>query len=380
LSIDTIAELMQVPTSRPGGEALDQYVCKLGLDEPVLDELTDEQSFRELVESLVRIRSDEQARKSPRFYTPAALGGLENFEYDGSLLSAATHPARGCGAPGGAADPTGDADRLNGIRIIDFSESGVQIQFKCDNPFHLFGSRLFLEIRDARIPVAFKWCRQSQPVCRGGLIFSERINSGRKLAVIIRDLGIHLVDYLLHGFTTKEIPFSEQAGVYAYLAIYYSLRLILLESFAALKEFGTQAGSGNGSSDPGYLRAGLSGHHVESSCSMKNRLTGIFMKPYNDFGCGLLGMGEDVVFPQQDVRAAVLSSMFFTEKQCLDAARFLPAIENIYQRFKELRLLLPGVFEAGEFDVQFKYYNSIMRGVSFLTQKRMLNSEGATFE
>ena len=102
---------------------------------------------------------------------------------------------------------------------------------------------------------------------------------------------------------------------------------------------------------------------------MDERLFSIFMKPYNDFGCGLFGMAEDVVLPQQDVRAAVLNSMLFTRRDLLGSGKLLPSIEHCYRRFRELKLLLPGVFESEEFDSLFKYYNSMMFQ---LNQQRML--------
>ncbi|MGO9314697.1 MAG: hypothetical protein ACLQDI_18435 [Syntrophobacteraceae bacterium] len=366
---ETPAEFMQISTES-NREALDENGRKPALDGSVLHESTDTQCFRELVESLVQNRSEGQARKSPRFSTPAALCGLKGFGYDGVLFSEATNTARGAGdAPGGTVNPQADAGRLYGIKIVDFSENGVQIQFECNKPFQLFGSHLLLKIQNARIPVELKWCRQSQPFCRGGLFFSERIDSGRKLAGIISDLGTHLVDYLVHGFTTKRIPFREQAGVYAYLAIFYTLRLHFLESFEALKASETQAGEENGSSCQSYLRGCNNGHLVTSLNSMDERLFSIFMKPYNDFGCGLFGMAEDVVLPQQDVRAAVLNSMLFTRRDLLGSRKLLPSIEHCYRRFRELKLLLPGVFESEEFDSLFKYYNSMMFQ---LNQQRML--------
>jgi hypothetical protein len=363
----TADEFKQIPNV-PEGEAPDQYLYKSMLNEPVTGEFTDDRGFRNLVESLVQIRSNAEARRKPRFSTPAALTGLENSEHDGFLFCETTVPTCGCGdTPESVADPRGNAGRLYGIKIVNFSENGIQIQFKCTDPFELFNSHLFLKIGDASIPVKFKWYRHSQPVSRGGLLFNENTNSGQRAAEMISDLGMSLVDYLIGGFTSKEIPFSEQAGVYAYLAIFYSLRLLFLEKIAALKELKTRAVTRNMSSVPDYILAKLSGISAERFCMVNDRLIGIFMKPYFDFGCGLLGMGEDVVFPQQDVRAAIINSMFFTEKNCLDSTDLLPAIEQLYLRFLELKLLLQGVFEAEEFDNQFKYYNRIILGISLIT-------------
>ncbi len=360
-------EFKQIPIV-PGREAPDQYLYNSRLYEPVMGEFTDYQGFQNLVESLVQIRSKAEARRKPRFSTPAALTGLENSEFDGILFSETTGPTRGCGdALESAADPRGNAGRLHSIKVVNFSENGIQIQFECTESFELFNSHLFLKIGDARIPVKFMWYRQSQPFCRGGLKFSENTDFGRKAAGMVSNMCTSLVDYLIGGFKSKAIPFSEQAGVYAYLAIFYSLRLLFLEKIAALKEFETRAVTRNMSSVPDYILAKLSGLSAERFCMVNDRLIGIFMKPYFDFGCGLPGMGEDVVFPQQDVRAAIINSMFFTEKNCLDSTDLLPAIQQFYQRFLELKLLLQGVFEAEEFDNQFRYYNRIIRGISLIT-------------
>ncbi|MHC1728878.1 MAG: hypothetical protein AB9866_23225 [Syntrophobacteraceae bacterium] len=361
MEIETAAELMQ-PSTDSGKET--------GLQAQFQPELTDEQSFRELVESLVRYRPVGETRKTPRFSTPAALGGLENSEYDGFLFSEAHDPACGCDPlKGSAPDSRGDAGKLYGIRIVDFSENGVQIEFKCNSTLHLLQSRLFMKIGDARIPVVFKWCRQSQSTCRGGIFFGERIKFDRELAGIISALGINLVDYLIKGFKTNKIPFSKQAGVYTYLAIFYSLRLLLLESIAVLRELETTgAGAPNGASAPGSPSACRDGNGIKDCRGLNKHSVSLFMKPYHDFGCGLFGVAESVVFPPQDVHATVLSSMFPVEKDYLKPTKFLPAIENLYQSFRELRLLLPAVFEAEEFDSQFKYYNSVIGGIGFLRQ------------
>jgi hypothetical protein len=362
--IETGDEFLQIPT---GVETPDQHNSKL--NGPGTGDFTNDQGFRSLVESLVQIRSKAEARRKPRFATPAALGGLKSSEYDGFLFSETTDPASGCGNTGeSAADPSGDTGRLFGIKIVNFSESGIQIQFRCTELFELFHSQLFLEIGEARIPVTFKWYRQSQPVCRGGLLFRENANFGRKAAGMINNLGTSLVDYLIDGFASKAIPFNAQAGVYAYLAIFYSLRLLFLEKIATLKELETRAATRSMASIPDYILAKLGGISAERWCMMNDRLLGMFMKPYFDFGCGLFGMGEDVAFPQQDVRAAIINCMFFTEKHGFHSTALSPAIEQSYQRFLQLKLLLPGVFEGEEFDNQFQYYNRIISGVSLMTQ------------
>jgi hypothetical protein len=349
-------------------EAPEEYLYKSRLYEPVSGEFMDDHGFRNLVESLVQVRSSAEARRKPRFSTPAALTGLEDSANDGFLFSETSGPSCGSGeAGGGGADAGGDEGRLYGIKIVNFSENGIQIQFDCTATFEFLNSDLFLITGDAVIPVKFKWYRQSEQVCRGGLQFSENTNFGREAAGMISNLGTSLVDHLIDGFTGRAIPFSKQAGVYAYLAIFYSLRLLFLEKIAALKEFETRAATRSMSSVPDYILARLGGVNAERFCMVNDRLIGIFMKPYFDFGCGLLGMGEDVVFPQQDVRAAIINSIFFTEKNCLDSIEPLPAIEHLYQRFQELKLFLPGVFEGEEFDNQFKYYNTIIRGISLST-------------
>jgi hypothetical protein len=357
-------EFAQIPMVAEG-ETPEQYLYNSRLDQPVAGEFTDDQLFLNLVESLVQIRSNAEARRKPRFSAPAALTGLENSAYNGFLFSKTTGPARDGGdAPKNVADQRGNAGRLHGIKIVNFSENGIQIQLECTEPFELFNSPLFLKIGDACIPVKFKWYSQSELMIKGGLLFSENTNFGRKVAVMISNLGARLVNVLIDGFTSRAIPFSEQAGVYAYLAIFYSLRLLLLEKIAELKELQDRAVTRNLSSVPDYIFAKLGGLSAERFCMMDDRPIGIFMKPYFDFGCGLLGIGEDVVFPRQDVRAAIINSMFFTENSSLDSADLLPAVELFHKRFLELKMLLPGVFEAEEFDNQFKYYDRILRGIS----------------
>jgi len=333
------------------GKAIDQEACKSGLCDPILGKLTDEQGFRELVELLVQIRSKAEARRKPRFSTPAALNGLENSEHDGYLL----HKTNGL-------------TWLYGMWILNFSENGLQIQFKCTDPHDVLHSHLFLKIGNGRIPVTLKWFRESQPVSRGGLLFSESTNPNREAIRLVGNLTASLVDYLLRGFTSKLIPFTAQAGVYTYLAIFYSLRLLFLEKIAAIKKLASRKATLNMSAAPDYLLSKLSDISAERCARMNNRLLAIFMKPYLDFGCGLSGMAEQVVFPRQDVRAAVINSMFFTEDDCHHATDFLPAVKKFHRQFQELKQLLPGVFDAEEFDNQFKYYDRFIRGLSLLRQ------------
>ena len=353
----------------PLDEANDRYLCKKMLNEPVTGGFTEDQSLRNLVELLVQTRSKSEARRMPRFLTPAVLSGLKNSEFNEFLSSKRTGP--NCDfdeALESTAGPSGKAGRIYGIKIVDFSEYGIQIQFKCTTPFELFNTHLFLRIGDTRIPVTLKWYRLSLPFCRGGLLLREDANFGRKSTGIISNLCRGLVDYLIDGFISEAIPFTAQAGVYAYLAIFYSLRLLFLEQITALKEMGSRAAVGTMSSVPDFILSKLGALSAERFCTVDNGLLRIFMKPYFDFGCGLCGMREDVVFPQQDVRASIINSMFFGERDCLNSTDLLPAIEQSYRRFLELKLLLPGAFGAAEFDNQFRYYNRIVHGISLITE------------
>jgi hypothetical protein len=150
-------------------------------------QLTDEQSFQEMIESFAAFRPQSARRHFPRFPTDLALSGqLGARDYDGVLV---------CGAKNSEKivdieeEETRDVIAPKGFHIVDFSERGFQIQFQCEDIARFFNHSLFITIGSVRIPVAFSWCRQSPPIGRGGVSFAEGAEGNPALMKLISRIG-----------------------------------------------------------------------------------------------------------------------------------------------------------------------------------------------
>lgn len=321
-------------------------------------ELSDEESFRQLVGALVAMRPEAEKRNSLRFPTPGALSGrIGSCGFDGELIS---HRVPGPPLSGNNGEQSGGGDRY-GVHVVDFSETGVQLQFQCDNPLRLHQSQLCLEMQDAQIPVVPRWLKGSQVYHRGGFLFKEKIGSNLGLVRIIKDLSIGLADFLISGFHLNSVPFAKQTGVYAYLTVFYSLKLYLVEAMADIKKICNLA------SDSKLLLDDYNSLLVKKiDPASADSLMQIYMKPFYDFGCGILGTTEDVSLTDDEVRSALLNSVLLINKDRIYPAEMVPGIKILYELFQMLREILPETFDDDEFDSQFACYNSIIRGIQLL--------------
>ncbi len=347
--------------------------------EPDCTGLTDEQSTRLMVESIAEYRSENQQRKFPRFPTPATVSGnLGVHGFEGSLVLEEA-PSSGDGAPeskkrGGCAD-TGD--RAIGINIVDFSETGVQLLFRSVDLQRLQESHLYLQLLGHRIPVSLKWYEHTGSTSRGGFSFDSDIDSNQYLARLISILNTELVDFALNAYEDCPRISSEQFGVFIYLSIYYGLRLRLMEAIATINTsqlFNMIDCSPTGESPPRAPIFPYSGTYnidqvlkYRSDSQVKKRLY-THIRPFYEFGCGIVGMNNNILFIKDDVWTTILNSIFVTEDDCTCSSTILPSLSFLYQSFLHLKKLLPGPFAEEEFDNQFRYYSGIILQIDWLRE------------
>ncbi len=342
------------------------------IDEFCYREMTDEQSFREMVESFVAFRPSSARRKFPRFPTPAALSGaLGSNGIDGILV------ARDPGSSGGQSsnpDCGGcgygtDVQRIK-IDIVDFSESGVQLQLDCSDFLNLKKSSLYLEIENHRAPVQLRWWKQCGSASRAGFLFSNRIDSDQFFASYISARNTQLVEFLMAEYLNLNADFKQQAGVFIYLSIYYGLRLKFLEAIA---RFNAQTGSNRFEAKPAISITSFgsyaSAYHLaqnqarEFGPDLRNALQR-YIKPYNDFGSGVIGMNEDVVFMKGETIYVMFNSVLFSNDDGGNSTAILPDLYFLHNNFLTLKhLLMPGVFEDEIFETQFENYSDIIQQI-----------------
>jgi len=337
--------------------------------EPDCKGLTDEQSSRLMVESIAEYRSENQQRKFPRFPTPAIVSGkLGIHGFEGSLV------LEEASASGAAADA---ADRVLGINIVDFSETGVQLQFRSVDLVLLQESHLYLHLLGHRIPVSLKWYEQTGSTSRGGFSFDSDIDSNQYLARLISILNTELVDFTVNAYEEYPRISNEQFGVFIYLSIYYGLRLRLMEAIATVNESQLFNITNSLSTDKSPLQASLfpysSTYNVDqvlkyrSDSQVKKKLY-TYIKPFYQFGCGITGMSNNILFIKEDVWTTILNSIFIAEEDCTCSSTILPSLSFLYQSFLHLKKLLPGPFEEEEFDNQFRYYSDIILHIDWLRE------------
>ncbi len=92
-----------------------------------------------------------------------------------------------------------------------------------------------------------------------------------------------------------------------------------------------------------------------------------YIKPYYDFGCGVIGMHEDAVFMKGEVIYVMFNSVLFTKNDHHYLTTILPQLYFLHNNFLTLNhLLMPGIFEDEIFEIQFKHYSSIIQQIDQL--------------
>ncbi|MEN6440789.1 MAG: hypothetical protein ABFD97_19635 [Syntrophobacter sp.] len=352
---------------------------KLG-DAPLSPELTDEQSFREMVEAFASIRSDTQQRKFPRFPTAGALSGkLGLHGFEGTLISEralADEERRKQDLERSGADM--DIART-GANIVDFSENGIQLELRSVDFSHLQRRSLSLEIQDQLLPLRLRWWSSRGSAGRGGFLFADNIDSDPLLARFISTLNTQLISYLMSTYLKGLTTFTNEAGVFIYMAIFYGLRLKFLETIAERKKSNASCEGDRRSTAPSssscMTDGGLSKfHHMnqvikyKSDTAVRNTLYK-YVQPYHTQGCSILGMHHDVVFLKEEAYSTIFNSILCAGEDCRPATSILPKLSSLHNDFLQLkRFLAPRVFEDDAFENQFRYYSDFLQRIDLTSR------------
>ncbi|HOI93112.1 MAG TPA: DUF4115 domain-containing protein [Syntrophobacter fumaroxidans] len=354
------------------------------------DHTEDVYKMREMVESFAQRRAEDEKRAYPRFMTPEGLTGrIDPGNPSGMLLYRKDRPRgqqhgtasdRHGDGPEGHFAPGGDFEKVSDICILDFSEEGAQVYFRCENPFKITQNRLFFQIGASRLPVWLRWYQISREGNTAGFEFAEARERNQDLAHVLVSLSDRLVSFLIDEYLPKAKKDHAQACVYAYLGILYNLRLRFLETVASF--YKAQACA---------EKCVTSRHHREIMGTLFefeslrtlhfrqaralggdkpfNATLEFFMKPYRDHQCGLSGRHQKVCFLENDVMNALMDSIVFWNWSIPPPDELNDRVKPVYKSFLALRSHLPGVFEGAEFDRQFICYSFLIRSVILLKDR-----------
>lgn len=353
--------------------------------------LSDGESFKQVVESIAARRSASQKRKSPRFPTVSALAHrtpgsrphgelvcLSSGKMNHGEASCSPHPGD---ASAGEIPPAG-ADSLlqviSWIQVIDFSEEGLQIELKCDNFLDYLDRPLFVQFNQVRLPVNMHWFKQSGGLLRCGCSFCGAIDKDPGIASTLLGLSTELVRYLVQGERSRNGSRPEM--VFAYISTIYNLRLMFLDAVASFHE-----------SKNFILRFVHPKFHIRVDHILRkfkyskyyqvnearrlvndshfNTLIDTFLKPYQEYGCGLLGAGEDMLFLENDVFNLMMSCIVLPDPLQPKFETLGDSVNSVYQLFLEVRNRLPGAFQSSDFDKQFYCYSGLIGEIVLLRER-----------
>ncbi len=346
------------------------------INEPRDKDLTDEQCFRQIVETFAASRSDTEGRKFIRFPTASALSGkLGLHGFQGYLVVEEANFSNESGRGGGGEFKRRPCIEKIGINAVDFSEDSIQLQLRCDDPLGLQKRSLSLEILNHRIPVHLKWWEQAGFEGRGGFQIVNRIDFDPFLAQFISKLNTHLIDFLMTKYLKEPTSFTKQAGIFIYISIYYGLRLKFLEAVSN-RNSSVQSKESNGTSriskHQGDMHILKYSHLYHSNPLINNKLNSAlrftlseYIKPFHTFGCAIFGMNYDMVILSKEAYFTILNSILLIHDVSNTSTKLLPEIYNLYNKFMLLKnRLMPGVFDADIFELQFRRYSSLIMRIS----------------
>jgi hypothetical protein len=339
------------------------------------DSKTDEKSFQEMIEGFVAMRPRGQVRHFPRFPTAAALAGqLGTDDHDGVLVSGATSSAAGNDPLDSHFQP--GSRFSSGFHVIDFSEKGFQLQFRCDHATRLLDRSLSLEILSMKIPVVLSWFKQSQPFSRGGVSLTDASFSGPALMKVVTRMGENLVHFLIEGLKAGRLKHTEQAAVFAFLAIFYTLRLHFLQDLASVWDLAQNVKDrpndfreleGNVLTDSGFRMGRWEIGEIQATGL--DPVSAVFMKPYYEYGSALIGLREDTLFLEDDALAVVKRSVLLPTQRRTEKVQIPPRFRLLYQSLLGLRNLCPGTFQDVQLDFQFGYYCTLIKRLEVLGEE-----------
>ncbi|MCU0573335.1 MAG: hypothetical protein MUC41_10110 [Syntrophobacteraceae bacterium] len=353
--------------------------------------LSDGESFKQVVESIAGRRSASQKRKSPRFPTVSALANrspatLPNGELVCLSSGRMGHGGDSChqqaddATTGGATESGAESllHVISWINVIDFSEEGLQIELKCDNFLEYLDRPLFVQFNQARLPVNMHWFKQSGGLLRCGCSFCGAIDKDPGIASTLLGLSSNLVRYLVQG--ERSGNGSRPEMVFAYISTIYNLRLMFLDAVASFHE-----------SKNFILRFVHPKFHIRVDHILRkfkyskyfqvnesrrlvndshfNSLIDTFLKPYQEYGCGLLGGGEDMLFLENDVFNLMMNCLVLPDPLQPRFETLGDSVNSVYQMFLEVRNRLPRTFESSDFDKQFFCYSGLIGEIVLLRER-----------
>jgi len=328
------------------------------IDQPMDIFMTDQECSEQMIESFIASRPEQDKRKHARLPTREALRGSVHLGYPhGILVSArkdAELPLHEEARQGGSSVRNQIFEKVSEFYVTEFSEGGLQIEFRCDNPFEIAQRQLCLQIPEARIPVTFRWYSQSNELLAGGFEFVDSVESSKGLADFLVHLSGELIDHITKCCLSNGASDLRQAGVFAYFSILYHLRLRHLAAVASSN--GRDLLRAPEALRPGPAAQTAGGKSFETLFEM-------LMKPFRDFGCSIQGKGGRVTLLKEDVRNILLSSMILGNGSIDHCEELSGELRPLYDAFTALRARLPDLFQREEFAGQLLYYRDMLRSI-----------------
>lgn len=352
--------------------------------------LKEAKSVRKLVESFQERRLDDEKRLSPRFMTADALVNsvgvgrpsgilicrkeVDQSQYNEQLIAKHRRDT----------DKTGMSivafEKLCDMHIIDFSEEGLQIYFKYNNQTKILSNTLLLQIGITRISVYPIWYHLSQNGNRSGFEFANSIESDGTLASLIIKLSDRFIEILINDYLPNKSADYDQACVYAYLSIFYNLRLRFLQALAFFNEAKQCIEQ---FVDPLLHKEmlhiffefdGLRSLHLRQARALgadrdPPATLAPFIKPFRDFECGISGKYQKVCFLERDALNVLENSIIFWNWSIQPPDELIDQVMPPYNWFMALKTLVPGVFESREFVNQFNYYSFLIQSITQLKDR-----------
>jgi hypothetical protein len=270
---------------------------------------------------------------------------------------------------------------ISRIQVIDFSEEGLQIELKCKNFFDFLEKPLFVRFNPVCLPVNIHWFRQMGDRLRCGCSFCESIDREPMIGSTLLRVSDELVEFLVKGQLGVIGPGPEM--VFAFISIFYNLRLKFLEAVAGFHEtkvfiqrfvnpkYHTRVDhTVRRFKYSKYYQVNESRKLARDACF--NSIVQAFLQPYRELGCGILGAGEDMLFLENDVLNLLMDCLLMPDPLQLRLETMGDSVNEMYKLFLILRNRSPKTFQSHEFDRQFHYYSNLI-GEIVLQRERLID-------
>ncbi len=202
--------------------------------------LSDENSFRDLIQSLMEGRKSRELRRYSRFPARNSIvpeselsSSLEDRREGFSTRATSDLSSRATAKP--AMEVRGLKDLILPFDVIDFSEQGLQVRTNAVNVLLLSSSEISLRVRGFSIPVELKWYKPEEKKARIGLGFAADPFCSLGAANLLVDLSDDLLDYMLSPKAHIAFVDAGSACGFTALAILINLRFRLIQAIAACR-------------------------------------------------------------------------------------------------------------------------------------------------